>query len=134
MTIRRSVDLNQINQDYSAFREALFSLPARMFPFARRVRCAVDDSIDALERAGEENNVGVDRCDMIREVEVLTFDMLRRTNESIEIEQVIAIGRQLYLMTPADAARLTKNLTEAYEDFAERKTIVTQIELEEMAR
>lgn len=110
MTIRRNVDINAINRDYSDFREALESLPGSLFLFSRRVLTIVDETIDGLELQASIREVPIDRCDRIREVEALTFDMIRRTNPDGEIDQVIQIGRDLDVRTPTARREYLANL------------------------
>lgn len=111
MTIRRNVDLNAINRDYDAFQFALSELPRPAFPFARRVQEVVTTSIDELEIVASVQEVRIDRCDRIRELEALTFDMIRYTNYDSEIEQVIKIGHDLDGKSPARIAEYLANLT-----------------------
>lgn len=111
MTIRRNVDLNAINRDYDAFQFALSELSRSAFPFARRVQEVVTNSIDELELIASVQAVRIDRCDRIREVEALTFDMIRLTNPDSEIEQVIKIGHDLDGKSPARVAEYLANLS-----------------------
>ena len=133
MTIRRNVNIAEMNADYSAFTDALSRLPRGAFTFARNLLNSVTSSIDALEEHSASYGVKTDRCDMIREVEVLTFDMLRRTNESVEVEQVIQIGRVLDTVSAQAGERLIENLIENYKAFVLRRSVASVAELEALA-
>lgn len=113
MTIRRDVNLKQINSDYSDFQLALELLPRSLFQFARSVQQVITDTIDNLELTASIAEVPVDRCDRIREVEALTFDMIRQTNASPanEIWQVVKIGCDLSNRTPQAQREYIANLT-----------------------
>lgn len=111
MTIRRNADLYAVNRDYNDFQFALGELPRSTFLFARRVQDLITDTIDELETLAVIKEVRIDRCDRIREVEALTFDMIRQANPNSEIELVVQIGRDLDGKSPAAILNYLMNLT-----------------------
>ena len=111
MTIRRNADLYAVNRDYNDFQFALSELPRSTFLFARRVQDLITDTIDDLELNAAIKEVRIDRCDRIREVEALTFDMIRQTNPDSEIEQVVQIGRDLDGTSPLAIRNYLDNLS-----------------------
>lgn len=121
MTIRRNVNIADINKDYSAFMVALDELPSGMFLFSRSVQKMVSDTLDDLELYATIAEVPLDRCDRIREVEALMFDMIRQTNTGSDIEQVIQIGNLLDTLEGEERRRVLTGCTDAYERFLLRR-------------
>lgn len=96
MTIRRSVDISSINRDYSAFHTALDYCPVEEFTLSHNIENFVVSTMDDLESNSRFYGVAIDTCDMIREVEALIFDMVRRKNELVEVEKLIRLGHMIH--------------------------------------
>lgn len=95
MTIRRSVDISSMNRDYSAFHTALDYCPVEEFMLSHHIGNFVVSTMDDLESNSRFYGVAIDNCDMIREVEALIFDMVRRKNKLVEVEKLIRLGHML---------------------------------------
>lgn len=98
MTIRRHVNIAELNEDFMAFEEACSEAPQGMFQQARAVRDQVlGYSADEFLRVARSADIEVCNSDGIREIETMMFDMLRRMNPGSEIDMAIYLGRALRL-------------------------------------
>lgn len=83
MTIRRHVDLAAINSDYIRFEAACEETPELVKPVADTARILIGEVCDDLLNIMKNIGLSVCNCDGIREIEVLMFDMLERSNPGL---------------------------------------------------
>lgn len=92
MTIRRNVDITDINHDYMYFETAIENrtkdTDERMVDMLRIIGNACDQLLSEMQLIG----LSTCNCDGIREIECLMFDMLRKNNPDSEIEKTIKDG------------------------------------------
>lgn len=96
MTIRRNLDAHTANVGYGHAERALEILPEHVLPKARAAMRIIADTADHLLRSCGEEGIAACNCDGIREIEALTFAMLRaKENPQDEIHAAMDIGRHL---------------------------------------
>lgn len=110
MTIRRSVNIDAMNSDYTAFEEGVDSAPEGLFSFARNLKFEIGEACDDYLRAMTRIGAKVCNCDGIREIEVMMFAMIRDRNPDSEITQVVGFGRTLRDADPFDRSSIIRRV------------------------
>lgn len=96
MTIRRSIDASAANREYGYAELAARILPEHVLPKARTALRIVAETADTLLRSCAEEGIAACNCDGIREIEAMTFAMLKsREQPQDEINAAVDVGRRL---------------------------------------
>lgn len=92
MTIRRNVDLNAINQRYSAFEDGINAARRPTFDRPLEIAQFIAEQADTFLKEARALGLKTCNCDGIREIEALMFDMIDRMNEDCDIEEAVQRG------------------------------------------
>jgi hypothetical protein len=96
MTIRRSVNIAEINKDFTYFLDGCENAPDGMFTQALDIRDRVlGYTADEFLRVATAADLMTCNSDGIREIEAMMFAMLREKNPNSQIEQTIGLGKAL---------------------------------------
>jgi hypothetical protein len=118
MTIRRTVEPHAANIDYTHAERALEILPEHVLPKARAAMRIIADTANHLLRSCSEEGIAACNCDGIREIEALTFAMLRAKEiPQDEIHAAMDCGRRLTAAEddPVETLRIMNAVTTAWE-------------------
>lgn len=97
MTVRKTIDLSQIAEDYRNFRTAMDEAPEGTFEATRRLFRSLDYGVADLLNGFDADGFVYDKCYQLFEIEVMLFAMLRDNNPLYrnEIESAIGLGKTL---------------------------------------
>lgn len=112
MTVRKTIDLSQIAEDYRNFRAAMDDAPAGMFEATRKMFSSLDYGVADLLNGFNDDGLVYDKCDQIFEIEAQLFQMLRDNNPILrnEIEIAIGLGKTLRYSSTATCKRVLAGL------------------------
>lgn len=92
MTVRKTLDLPQIAEDYRNFRAAMDDAPEGTFRATRQMFRSLDYGVTDLLNSFNDDGLVYDKCDQIFEIEAQLFQMLRDNNPILQNEIATAVG------------------------------------------